>query len=513
MNGQMTQLHGMQTGRLKAAIGVSFGLYLLLSAYTIIHHEMWGDEIHSWNIAKGSTDFSNLLHNIRYEGHPSVWYIILWTLSKFTHNLVWVQAVHWLIASLSVFLILFFSPLPVVSKILLPFGYYFLFEYSVLSRNYAIAVLLTFCLCIILRKDFRYKMLLYYGLLFLLSNTHLLGMLMAASIHVYFLLLYNRRKQKKSLRSIHAVIGLLVVLTGVYFIFPPSDSEMNVQFWLNRWGMRNFINFSQAPLRAFMPVQAWWKYNSWNTEFVIEAVKGNNTLLIVSEAISGFIVILLIVVLKKDRRSQVLFCSHLLFSFIVAMTFFTLGAARYAGFLYIAFIAAYWLHCYETPPAKKNRYIINAFLVVQALAAFTPVAKDIRYPFSNAYRVNELLAKVTNEKVVTDYWTLNAIAAFADKPFYCVDLQKEVYFLKWDGELKSKVLSPDRYTNGLNRYFTENGINKVYLVSTIPSPILFRVDGKLAATFTIRLIDSIEGAIEKDSNLYLYQISKPPDEH
>lgn len=101
------------------ALWVTFILYLILAGYTIASHEMWGDEIHSWNIAKGSAGFFDLIGNSRYEGHPPFWYVILWSISKFTHELVYVQAVHLIIASLSVFLILFFSPLPFTTRVLI----------------------------------------------------------------------------------------------------------------------------------------------------------------------------------------------------------------------------------------------------------------------------------------------------------------------------------------------------------------------------------------------------------
>ena len=102
-----------------------FGLYILVAGYTMFHHELWGDEFQSWNIAKSSDTFFDLIHNRRYEGHPPVWYIILWSISKFTHNLVYIQIVHLVIACMVIFVMLFYSPLPAGTKILLPFGYYF----------------------------------------------------------------------------------------------------------------------------------------------------------------------------------------------------------------------------------------------------------------------------------------------------------------------------------------------------------------------------------------------------
>jgi hypothetical protein len=484
-----------------------FIVYVFISGYTILNHEMWGDEIHSWNIAKGSAGFLDLFRNIRYEGHPPAWYIIIWTISRFTHNLIFVQGVHWLIAVASVFLLFFFSPLPFFTRLLLPFGYYFLFEYTVLSRNYAIGVLLAICICIVIRKNFRYKAVVYYFLLFLLSNTHLIGILLAGSFHVYFLLLMKEKNNHRRVLLQHALFGIIIVLPAIGFVFPPSDSEMNVQFWLSRWGMRNFRNFFQSPIRAFIPVPAWWLYNFWNSQFLLEWGKRINFFWIVNLATAIAIVWLFIFILKKNKKTVFLFSANLVFSCVVAMTFFTLGGARYAGFLYVSFIAAYWLYCAETTVSKVNKYIVNGFLLLQLCGSIQPVVEDIRFPFSNAYRVNELLAEApAGEKVVTDYWTLNAIAAFADTSFYCIDLQKEVSFIVWDGALKASITKPNRFADGVNFFFRKEGVKSVIIVSINPPEILSKIDPQLEKEYTIALIDKREGAIETSSNLYLYRV-------
>src|ERR1700749_131213 len=133
----------------KPLLWAVFGLYIIIASFTMYHHELWGDEFHSWNIARGSNSFFDLIYNRRNEGHPPVWYIVLWIISKFTHNLVYVQIVQLVFAILVIFLMLFYSPLPTGAKVLLPFGYYFIFEYAILSRNYVLAVLAGFLIFII----------------------------------------------------------------------------------------------------------------------------------------------------------------------------------------------------------------------------------------------------------------------------------------------------------------------------------------------------------------------------
>ena len=172
--------------------------------------------------------------------------------------------------SLQYYLLLFFAPISLTSKILLPFGYYFLFEYAILSRNYAPGILLAFSICIILKKNFKNKLLVYYILLFLLSNTHLIAALLAVSVHVYFLFDYLIKKKNIKIIFLHAVLGLIILMPSFYFIFPPSNSEMNSHFFLDHWNIKQLVRIIQAPLRSFIPIPAWWNYNFWNTQFLLE---------------------------------------------------------------------------------------------------------------------------------------------------------------------------------------------------------------------------------------------------
>jgi len=136
------------------------------------------------------------------------------------------------------------------------------------------------------------------------------------------------------------------------------------------------------------------------------------------------------------------------------------------------------------------------------------IAKDIRQPFSNAYRVNELLNEVPpNEKTVTDYWAMNTISAFADRPFYCVDLQKEISFVKWNSDLGIMQNKQYRYFEGMKNIFQGKELTKVYMISTGSPAVLFKVDSLLFKSYQVKLVDKREGAIEKGGNLYLYQIN------
>jgi hypothetical protein len=493
---------------LKPTLWVVFILYALVSSYTISRHELWSDELHSWNIAKASNSFSNLIYNTRYEGHPPVWYTVLWSISKFTHNVNYIQAPQLIVACLVVFIVLFFSPFPLVTRILIPFGYYFLFEYAVFSRNYAIGLLPAFCVCFILRKSFRFKSLLYYALLFFMSNTHLLAAILAGSLHLYFLLWNIEQKKKISIIISHVFAGILIFLPALYFISPPEDSQINMRFWIDRLNIINQMRIMfQAPLRAFIPIPAWWKDNFWNTEFLLEAQSKYTILKFVSPLVFIILLTLIFFILKDDKKSLILFGTNLLLTFIVA-GIYPLIYARYVGFIFLSFIAACWLYSYEKPIRENKKLVLNILLTMQLIAGVFAVSKDIRLPFSNLYRVDELVKEVSShEKIITDYWCLNTLEAYTDKPFYCIELQKEMSFILWNKEFATAQNTPNRFFKGVKNLFEKEGIKKVYMISIHSTLELFQLDSQLSRSFSVKLIDKREGAIEKGSNLYLYQIS------
>ena len=483
-----------------------FIAYIIVSALTIFHHELWGDELHSWNIAKASNSFSDLISNTRYEGHPPCWYIILWIVSKFTHDVMMIQWVQLIIAITISFLILFVSPFPFVTRLLIPFGYFILYEYGVFSRNYAIGLLCAFSICIILHKNFRYKLPAYYFFLFLLANTHLLALALATGLHIYFLL--NFIEKKKTNIVLHVLIGLIALIPSAYFIFPPSDSSLNTGFWLQRWDTARISAMVKAPVRAFLPMPAWWNYHFWNTNFVAEAQTKFSFLKWIIGLLSMAILFFTIIIFKKDKKVFSFYLAILLIFYLLSLII-PFANSRQVGFIFIGFLVAYWLFCYNNTISRSQNKILTTLLMIQIIAGVFSVVKEIEHPFSNGARIKELIKKVPEgSKWVTDYWCLNTISAHMDTSAYCIDLQKEKSFLQWDQEIKSMLNSRHRYYEGMKALFARENLKKIYMI-TIQSPQnITRIDSLFFTNYKVIVVDEYIGAIEKGSNLYLYEVTK-----
>ena len=90
-----------------------------------------------------------------------------------------------------------------------------------------------------------------------------------------------------------------------------------------------------------------------------------------------------------------------------------------------------------------------------------------------------------------------------------MDLQKARSFDLWTSDMVALLKNPCRYSSGLAALFARGGTRVVYMVSMSNPQLLAAIDPHLFPAYQVELFDKREGAIEKGSNLYLYQITAP----
>jgi hypothetical protein len=122
-------------------------IYLLLVGATMHVHAMWRDEMQAWLIARDSPNLKDLLNNLRYEGHPALWYLLLMPLTRLSRNPALMQHLQLAISAASLSIVLWRAPLTRLERGLFPFGYFILYEYAVKSRSYALGILLLVVFC------------------------------------------------------------------------------------------------------------------------------------------------------------------------------------------------------------------------------------------------------------------------------------------------------------------------------------------------------------------------------
>ncbi|MEA1926949.1 MAG: hypothetical protein U9N73_01990 [Candidatus Auribacterota bacterium] len=247
-------------------------IFFLLTLLSILHHEMWRDELHSWLIARDSSSISDLLHNKSNEGHPALWYLCLYSISRFTDDPIAMQIFHLLIATGSVYLFIRFAPFTRLEKFLFIFGYYPFFEYAVLSRNYAAGILCVIAFCIFFRRRDKNHIILSL-LLFLMMQTSFHGMVIAGllGILLIFLRIFHPPEDRdhRTYRR-QSTISVVILLAGValclHTMIPPSNCGIYTREHTTYEAKRavktlTIIWKSYIPIPYFFP-------GFWNTNFL-----------------------------------------------------------------------------------------------------------------------------------------------------------------------------------------------------------------------------------------------------
>src|SRR5580692_5270522 len=127
--------------------------YGLVSAVGLHYHELFLDEAHHFLVSRDSSSLSDFYNNLRYDGHPRLWGALLFLITHFiTPDPVGMQVLQWLFAMAGAYVLLRYGPFSLWMKVLILAGYYFLFEYNVLSRNYAIGIWMLWLCCHLVRE-------------------------------------------------------------------------------------------------------------------------------------------------------------------------------------------------------------------------------------------------------------------------------------------------------------------------------------------------------------------------
>ncbi len=212
---------------------ICLSLWAVYSVLTLIGafcHENWGDECQAWVIVRDN-DLAGIFNALKYEGHPPLWYMILFPFVKLGFPLITLSLISWTISVITAYLIMTRSPFNTGIKAVIIFSCGFLFYNSVVSRIYCVIVLLL-CLLAMIYKD-RKKHPVIFGLLVgLLAQTHVIMSGLVGIIGIYMIIdFFKDFKTNTAKKNWLNIFGLGLAGIGVIFLVLPllsSTSSNNV---------------------------------------------------------------------------------------------------------------------------------------------------------------------------------------------------------------------------------------------------------------------------------------------
>lgn len=195
---------------------ITFALYMVITFALIFFHENWRDEAQAWLIAKDCNVFE-LLHQMKYEGHFLLWYLILMPFAKLGLPYFTTNVISWIITSLSVWLILDKAPFKFYKRVLLIFTFPLLYLFPIISRCYCLIPLEIVLMCIFY-KDRKERPLRYLLSVVLLANTHVIMLGMVGIVLLEYIIEFYKdsknisaKDKKKQINSLAITIILLIL--------------------------------------------------------------------------------------------------------------------------------------------------------------------------------------------------------------------------------------------------------------------------------------------------------------
>lgn len=159
-------------------------LFTVIAAVTVWFHEPWSDEAQAWLIAR-DLSIPGILRQMGYEGSPPLWHLLLWILTHLHLPYVSLGAVSVVLVASGMYIWLRRSPLPAPVRFLIPFAFYYQYQYAVVSRSYALSTLLAFAAAALWRAR-PVRVIPFAAVLALLAQSNMHGFTIAMGIACAF---------------------------------------------------------------------------------------------------------------------------------------------------------------------------------------------------------------------------------------------------------------------------------------------------------------------------------------
>ena len=411
-------------------------IYFALSLWGILNHELWLDEAQHFLIARDSDSISAIAGNMKYDGHVPLWNYILYFITHYVSDSpLAMQLVHLLIINAAILLFLRHAPFSWALKLSIVFSYYFLFEYSLISRNYALGLVLLFLICHL--ASYREKYLRWIALLcLLLCATHLFFVFAAAGFYLYYLFYFLEKRKFPSsllLLTVSLIMGISLVSFQLSQVpedntyFHPGSVELDY---------RSLTHPLYSLGRGFLPLPVFGTVYFWNTwlfDLLFFPLKW-----IISLSLLGGTAYFL----RKDKKALVFYLACVLLMMAFLFSAQMLGK-RYTGMFPVFFICAAWLYRNERtfqftlqPVYLQQVFRLSLYVIlfVHLVSGVYAYAQDLRKPFTLARETDRNLEDhhLAKQSIIVDgYGSGPAISAYLGKKVFYLDTNSAGSYLVW----------------------------------------------------------------------------------
>ncbi|HEX2466249.1 MAG TPA: hypothetical protein VHR17_16625 [Thermoanaerobaculia bacterium] len=490
-------------------------VFFVVGLVGILHHEMWRDEIEIWMLATDSPTLSALMTNISTQPHPPLWYLLTWFLARVTSDLRAMQLLSLAIGTGTAYLFASRAPLPLLHRALFCFGYFPLFEYTIISRSYGLDLFFSIAFCVLYAKERRRYPWLALTLA-LLANVHLLGTVIAGLL--FLLLAWDAVALAQQHRAGWRVWGSLAAAAGGILLGLSEGllaaARMGAEHVHRAPIDTTWIEGTLASIvNAYLPLPDIFERTFWNSSFLALVPARWAEIFTV-----GLAIVLFASCAAALRRSRILLALYTGGTLAMLVVFAEKSSAymRHYGHLAILFIAMLWLSASRDAraralvgPASVTLAVVLALHVGGGAFAY---GADLKYPFSRSQDASRFLAakpELTDATLVgsIDY-TAQPFAAYLGKSIYYPDQQRFGTFMTWGPE--REVVRYQRVLKDAIRLHRESAKPVVLILDYNPKVGAVGDRCRADDQFEVELLAAFQCAIVSEESYWLALLRETP---
>lgn len=416
---------------------VAFAMVLLVQAWVTFTHDAWLDEWQAILLAAQSPDLAALSRNLRYEGHPPFWYLILRAIAPYGDPAWVMRGAAFAIAAATSAIIMFRAPFTLFERVALCLGYLLLVEYGSVARGISIGVMLMFAFVAVRSRAAR------WAILIMLPMVEVqFAVLAVAGVAMMW------RERQWSWAG--AALVLLSMAAMLWLVWPAPDVHTAVNLkptYPIRLGIFLLMFGNLAVPMPIMDGGIYWFGNAPGLAGIV---------------FSGLFLWLGIHTLRRDRWAMLVFLGFFAFTLFMALFVYQLSI-RHAGLVAILLVVLAWRAAEggnRLPPA------LRAWLVVGAVCGLVVAVHIARVGFDSSERAARYIeTHGLAGKMLVSFDDPHAVPVTArlGKPNYNLTKQCNQTFIRWDR--KAREWTVPKLESALAR--TARVYGEYYLISNI----------------------------------------------
>lgn len=437
-----------------AAVTVVFFVVCYTAA---LSHVMWRDEWQPLLTARDTSNFGEFFEQSRYLGMDG-YFSFCWMIQKTGLGLWFFKLVLVLISAVGIYAFCKFSPFTRLQNVLFAFGYFPLYEYGAILRNYGIILTTSIIATAIISSSALHP--LAFGVcIAAMAQTNGFGVIFSMIFAATYLYEFHRRGLDWSaLAKPRPIIGAVIALVGIafgvlsvlktFFLCPPwVAAAQSGGFVASDPYFYRFVQSLPVFFRGIFPVPL---FGSWNSQIL-------DPWPWVQGAMSVSLIVLLCFMLRRSKTALVFF-AFCLIALGGMFLFAVYGQMRHHGHYFVLVVLALWL-ALRLGPANSGKgitlaswsgslpsMVFTGILFVHLAAGAIFVLQEQLVPFSGSKEAARIIKSNAPEDALVigdiDAW-MGPLSGYLGRPIYVASRRELGSYVVVDQKRRWNPLSPE----------------------------------------------------------------------